>query len=446
MARALLVLPPLPQPMNAPYLGQQYVAAALLQAGHTVRCLNLANHTQADAEAVALDEAQRFRPDLIGFTLFTYNARIGYDLARRLRDSAPVLVAGGPHATALPREPIGHGFDISVAGEGEHAIVAIVSALAHGRSVDGVPGAHAREGDGPPYRTIDDLDSLPFAHLSAECFGADAAGHGGVAGGLMTSRGCPARCTFCANYVTGRAYRWRSAENVVAEMVALRSRWGLSHFPFWDDAFTARRPRLEELCDAISAEPRLGGITWTCITPGNMVLPRDLERMRRAGCVAINFGIESGDRTILKAIQKGQTPERVAAAVKSAKRAGMITIVNFMFGFPGEGLAELANTRALMEELAASTDVFNNFGVLVPFPGTRIYDRWHEAYGFTDWWLDRDRIPGAPETGERGLERDPALEKDFFQYDPEVRAAIADLVRWKANHNRAHGRALPRVA
>ncbi|WP_434054010.1 MAG: radical SAM protein [Roseibium sp.] len=429
MVRALLVLPPLPQPMNAPYLGQQYIAAVLLSAGHTVRCLDLANLSEAEARIRLTEEVCSFRPDLVGMTLFTYNALSGYRLAALLQDDGVVLIAGGPHPTVLPDEPLSHGFDLSLSGEGEHAILAIAETLDRGGSFDTIPGLHTRTGHGPPYGTIEDLDGLPFPHVAAGTTDEDA-----VAGGIVTSRGCPARCTFCANYVTGRAYRWRSPQNVVAELLTLRRRFGLDHVPFWDDAFTARRPRLEALCDAILAEPDLAGMTWTCITPGNMVLPRDLDRMRRAGCVAINFGIESGDKSILRAIRKGQTPERIVTAVEAAKAAGMTTIVNFMFGFPEEGLEELANTRALMMQLAPITDFFNNFGVLVPFPGTAIYDRHHLEYGFTGWWLDPARIPAAPGPD---LGCDPALEKNFFNYAPHLKAEIAGLVRWKARHNAA---------
>ncbi|MCK7615864.1 B12-binding domain-containing radical SAM protein [Roseibium sediminicola] len=429
MVRALLVLPPLPQPMNAPYLGQQYIAAALLAAGHTVHCLDLANLSETQAAARLDDQVRAFRPDLVGMTLFTYNALAGYRLTETLAATGALLIAGGPHPTILPDEPLAHGFDLSLSGEGEHAITAVADTLEKGGDFTAIPGLHSRAGRGPPNAAIEDLDALPFPHLAAATVRLDA-----VAGGILTSRGCPARCTFCANYVTGRAYRWRSPENVVAEMRTLRRDFGLSHFPFWDDAFTARRPRLEALCDAILDEPELAGVTWTCITPGNMVLPRDLERMRKAGCVAINFGIESGDATILRAIQKGQTPEKILAAVQAAKAADMTTIVNFMFGFPGEGPEELANTHALMRRLAPITDFFNNFGVLVPFPGTAIYDRYHAEYGFSGWWLDPDRIPSAPAAD---LGRDPALEKNFFSYDPHVRDRIADLVRWKADHNAA---------
>lgn len=449
VARALLILPRLSQRMGAPYLGQQYVASALRRAGHEVRCLDLAAvRMQDDDQALiglAVDAARSFAPDLIGMTLFTNNALRGYDLATHLRPYARALVAGGPHPTVRPNEPLEFGFDVTVAGEGEHAIVQLADWVDGCRDLATIPGTHFAGGSGPARQPIEDLDALAFPLDSYPSYDPTWYSENSdvVPGGLMTSRGCPARCTFCANYVTGRAYRFRSAANVVAEMVALRERHGVSHFPFWDDAFTARRSRLNELCDAILTEPRLGGITWTCITPGNMVQPQDLQRMRKAGCMAINFGIESGDIAVLKSIQKGQTPERIVRSVQAAKHEGMTTIVNFMFGFPGETKWQLANTRRLMDELAPDTDIFNNRGVLVPFPGTAIYDRWHTEYGFTDWWLDAARVPDEPNlyamevtAVEDFLEQDPALELDFFRYEAAVRDTIAELVRFKARHNR----------
>ncbi len=436
-------MPRLPQPLGAPYLGQMYVASSLLAAGHEVRCLDLAARwTQADdAAAVAL--AATFAPDLIGMTLFTYNAARAYSLAARLKGRARLLVAGGPHPTVCLDEPLAHGFDVAVAGEGEPVIRALADHL-DGRApsdLSTVPGVTFAGGRGPCRSAIADLDGLAWPHLAAGCWDRSAYGPPGAAlmplpGGVMTSRGCPARCTFCANYVTGRAYRYRSSDDVVAEMVALRTTQGAASFAFWDDAFTALRPRLHQLCDAIRAEPELDGVVWSCITPANMVRPPDLARMREAGCVSINFGIESGDAEVLRFMKKGQRPQQVKDAVQAARSLGMQTIVNFMFGFPGEGVAELDATQALMDDLASATDYFNTRGVLVPFPGTGIYDDHHAAYGFTTWWLDPERIPADPgDDDPAAAEVDPTLDIDFFHYSDPVRERIAACVRFKAQHN-----------
>ncbi len=425
MARVLLIVPVLPQRLGAPYLGQQYIAASLLAHGHEVVCLDLAAVCSTLSEDDAYAVAAEFRPDLIGMTLFTYNALTGYRLARRLGGLGALLVAGGPHPTIVPEEPLGRGFDVSVKGEGELVILELANAVDDGVRPSGV---HTQE-------AIEDLDALHFPHTSEGCY--DPRQYHPditvVPGGMMTSRGCPARCTFCANYVTGRAYRWRSSDNVIAEMRGLAQAHGVRHFPFFDDAFTAGKPRLEALCAAIEIDPVLRGCTWTCITPGNMVRAKDLAMMRRAGCVAINFGLESGDLDVLRRIGKGVRPERVRDAVRAARAAGMITVVNFMFGFPGEGVDALLRTRDFMETLAPDTDFFNNRGVLVPFPGTAIYDAHHEEYGFTRWWLDPARIPVEPEVSD--LYSDPALAMDYFGYSEPVREAIAACVHFKADHN-----------
>jgi len=439
----------MPQPMGAPYLGQLYVAASARAAGHAVKCVDLAAPMAPKGDAAyehAVSVARDFQPDMTGMTLFTYGAARGYRLARMLRPYTKVLVAGGPHPTIIPEEPTQHGFDVAIAGEGEHAIVALANAVDAGDDL-AIPGAYLADGRrGPPgaMLTGEELDALPFPHTAYDCFDMQFYGNGGavVSGGVMSSRGCPARCTFCANYVTGRGYRWRSTEDIVAEISEVRKLYGVTTVPFWDDAFTARRPRLNAICDAFLETPELRGLTWTVITPGNMVKPFDLERMRAAGCVAVNFGIESGDYNILKVIQKGQKPEQVEAAVRAAKAAGMRTVVNFMFGFPEEGVTELGNTLAFMERLAPITDYFNTRGVLVPFPGTAVYDRWKDTYDLAGWWLDEANVPQEgplpapdPLAGMRRELVDPNLERDFFRYSPEVRDMIARCVRFKGEHN-----------
>ncbi len=447
MARVLLILPHLPQRMGAPYLGQQYIAAALMRDGHDVRCLDMAAAFFDGDETTAVELATSYNPDMIGMTLFTLNAARGYQLAKKLKTHTRLLIAGGPHPTVCPKEPVENGFDVSVSGEGEWAVLEYARWLDKGGERPVVAGCREHSIKGPPREPIEDLDALALPYNAYPAYNAQAYSPAGlvVPGGMMTSRGCPARCTFCANYVTGRAYRWRSAENVIEEMVALRTQHGVHHFPFWDDAFTARRPRLNTLCDAIQATPALKGVTWSCITPGNMVKPHDLVKMRKAGCVAINFGIESGDYNILKVIKKGQKPQQVIDAVRAAKEAGMSTVVNFMFGFPEEGLIELQNTLDLMQKLAPYTDFFNNKGVLTPFPGTTIYDANHKKYGFTKWWMDLKMIPDEPnlfkldlDATQRYLRHDPTLDLDFFSYAPDIKEMIAACVAFKAEHNARH--------
>ncbi|MGB0588768.1 MAG: B12-binding domain-containing radical SAM protein [Myxococcota bacterium] len=445
MARVLLVMPQLPQRLGAPYLGQLYLAASLKRAGHDVQAIDLGARFAPGEDRVVIDAVARERPDAVAMTLFTYNAAAAYRLSRALVGKTRLLIAGGPHVTVRPEEPLGFGFDLAIAGEGEASLVAALDNLDRGRGHTLVAGAHWDSGQGAAVSPISHLGALAPPHEGLDAFDLsqywpEGATEHPIPGGMMTSRGCPARCTFCANYVTGRVFRFRPAADVVAEMVTLSETHRIATVPFWDDAFTANRPRLRALCEAITEEPALADVTWTCITPANMVKPVDLRVMREAGCTAINFGIESGDAGVLTTIQKGQRPAQVLEAVKAAKAEGMSTVVNFMFGFPDEDVSALESTMQLMEDLAPYADYFNSRGVLVPFPGTPVYEAHHETYGFTDWWLEPARIPAElderdPVKALAALEHDPALDMDYFRYTDDVRDAIARCVRFKAHHN-----------
>jgi radical SAM superfamily enzyme YgiQ (UPF0313 family) len=115
-----------------------------------------------------------------------------------------------------------------------------------------------------------------------------------------------------------------------------------------------------------------------------------LRTIKRAGCVAVNFGVESGDDQILRVIKKGVSAAHVTRALEWAKEAGLRTACNFTLGFPRETPRELENTLVFMQRIAPMVDTFSTLGVVAPFPGTPLYDDFHERYGFTDWWLRED--------------------------------------------------------
>jgi len=295
-----------------------------------------------------------------------------------------------------------------------------------------------------PRPVLDDLDTLPHPNLAQPLYDPSwYSAQAGVVtpGGILTSRGCPARCTFCANYVTGRRFRFRSAADVVAELRAAHLATGATFFPCWDDALTANRARLFELCATLEREIDFP-LGWSAITRASMVDRPLLEAMARAGCVSVNFGVESGDDEILRRIKKGITTATVVRALEWAKELGLHTACNFMLGFPEETAVHVERTRRFMERIAPLVDAFSTLGVVVPFPGTPLYEDHHERHGFTEWWLrpTHARFDAPPPIADRERYRrhyvdDATLALDFFHYDEPMRAAIREALRWKGEHN-----------
>ncbi|MEZ5352963.1 MAG: radical SAM protein [Bryobacteraceae bacterium] len=451
--RVLLINPPSPEQLGSPLLGLQYVAASLLAEGCEVRVIDAAaRHFARDPghdEAWIAREAAAFAPQLIGVSLFTRWVWHAYRLIDHLREGPWTLVAGGAHTTVRPEETLRHGFDLALTGEAEQSLVRVVRWLDGRDDVAHIPGAVFRPPGGPlvygpPAQFAEDLDALPPPYLAQSLFDPawyDLDGRDTAPGGILTSRGCPARCTFCANHVTGRRFRHRSPESIIDEIDAWHGLCGLTHFPCWDDALTANPARLEALCGAIERDVRFP-FSFSAITRANMVTPALLRAMRRAGLNHVNFGVESGDDTILQAIKKGIRTDHVVRALEWAKEEGLVTACNFMLGFPQEAPAALERTLRFMDRIAPMVDAFSTMGVVVPFPGTPIYDDYHFEHRFTDWWLNPSYSRYTPPPPMADAERyhryyidDANLELDFFHYSGDTKRLIRDCLCYKAEHN-----------
>jgi hypothetical protein len=351
--RVLLLNPPSPERLGAPLLGLQHVAAALLRAGHEVRVIDAAARHFEHGAAWIAGQVLDFRPRFVGVALFTRWVWHAYRLLPGLRETGALLVAGGAHATVLPQETLEQGFDVALTGEAEHSVVALAAALEGGTAPAAVPGAWVREPGGrivrgAPGGFIEDLDALAPPQLAQALFDPrwyDASGRSATPGGLLTSRGCPARCTFCANVVTGRGFRMHGIERVLADLEHAHAASGQTFFPFWDDALSAKIPRLTALCEAF--EHRLSfPLRFSAITRAGAVTPALLKAMKRAGLVHVNFGVESGDDEVLRVIGKGLHTAQVVRALEWARAEGLATACNFMLGFPEDTPATLERVPA----------------------------------------------------------------------------------------------------
>jgi anaerobic magnesium-protoporphyrin IX monomethyl ester cyclase len=418
-------------------MGMLMLAAVLEKAGYEVELLdaNAACHRFTTEEIVK--RAEELRPAVIGITLLTPIVKEAYRLAATLRSCGAKLIAGGPHATLLPEEPLAHGFDAVVVGEGEPTIVEAVQAVLGGIPLSAVKGlvytsdGQIRHNESRPL--VADLDTLPLParHLAkASDYGLkfnDAT--------IFTSRGCPSRCTYCAGGLFGKKFRFRSADHVVDEMNSIHRQFGTKHFFFMDDAMSMDRERVSRICTRLIDEQ--AGFTWHMMTRIDAVDEELLKLAFQAGCKQIEYGVESGNPETLKKIRKPHTVEMVRKIVPLTKRCGIQPVVFFILGFPWEDNAAIEETRKLMEDISPYV-VFHPAiaSILIPFPGTEIYEQYKDEYGFADWWLSDGRNFDAPRIDRHAYYQmtmysiGAVLDADFFRYPPELKKSIHEVFRF----------------
>ena len=370
-------------------LGTLYVAACLLQAGHTVRFLDGAFLPHEEI----LRQVGKFKPEVAGIyaTAFGWPGALKTAADLKRMDPGIFVCAGGPYPVALRQrclENDGACLDAVVTGEGEHSLVELLDRLARGQRLDGVPGVAFRRGeriiDNPPRPLIEDLDALPFP-ARALLEGADrylpppATYRRAPVATLITSRGCSRRCLFCFQIdrerkAGRRGVRLRSVENVLQE-IELCLAQGYREIKFLDDSFAADRDRAMQLCHAIRA--RRLDFTWFASACANQVDRPLLQAMKDAGCWAILIGAESGVQKNLNALRKACTLDQIRQAVRAAKEVGLHVSTPFVFGIPGETFAD--GLKTIEFAIALDPDLAN-FHCLTPFPGTDLHDG-GEQYG-----------------------------------------------------------------
>jgi len=378
----MLIYPPYSYPRKSPPVGLAYLAAVLEEKGYKVIIIDLSVSSFGLGklrEQLSVEE-----PRIVGVSFMTNQYREAINIASIAKEACPkaLVVAGGPHASVLPVELLQKSsFDAVAIGEGEATIVDIAEMLSKGATrLEGIKGiVYKSKGDiraNPPREPITDIDSLPFPswHL-LELDKYSILSSGGEARervyAILSSRGCPNRCVFCDSHsVFGRRFRGRSAVNIYKEILFLHEKFNARQFDFIDDTFTVDRERVFELCDLIVRNNL--GIKWMCNARVNTVDLEMLKAMNQAGCVRIEFGVESGDQEVLEIMKKGITISQIKDAHKMAKEAGLSVGTFAMVGNFGEGWDSVIETEKLLSALG-SDDIC--LSIATPFPGTEMYSR-----------------------------------------------------------------------
>jgi radical SAM superfamily enzyme YgiQ (UPF0313 family) len=323
------------------------------------------------------------KPDVIGFSVLHGNRWGAIDIARTAKQLNPKtqVVFGGIGATFL-WEHLLRNFpevDCVVLGEGEWTFLNLIRHFEkkQDQGIAQIRGIAYRE-NGKTFKTgepdpVEDLDSLPipakhfsYAHVSS-------------------SRGCAWNCSFCGSpEFWGRKIRWRSPEKFVEELELL-IRKGVTFFYFSDDTFTINAKRVIEICKGI-IEKNLK-IAWYAISRVDHVDEEMLYWMRKAGCIQISYGVESGSEKIRKALGKPVKTEQIKRAFALTTRYGILSRAYFIYGSPGETWKTVQETMDLMEDVKPLSAIFY---ILDVFPGTELYSELKKRLGITeDVWLKK---------------------------------------------------------
>lgn len=364
-----------------PVLGLAYISACAEAKGHKCKIFDAYFHSWSGAELLSHVEA--FSPDVVGFTAMTHEISWAADLAFKIktRRDIPVII-GGCHVTALPEQTLAEFdvFDYGICGEGEKTAVELLDCIQYCESpvpLNEINGLVFRE-NGQIVRnkprsliTATELNTLSypaFEHYYGDDRQALADKHSYYV--MFTSRGCPYDCAFCMQ-VLGRKVRRRSSQSVIDEMEYAIDRYGAHMFNFADDIFLFDNAQTRELLELFIRRDFPSRIKWSALTRANFVNPELISLAKRAGCVRLEMGVESGDNEILANINKGITVEVVKRAVLIIKKAKISLGTYYILGHPGETAETVKKTVELAAEL--NTDSIA-VGLMVPYPGTRVYD------------------------------------------------------------------------
>jgi radical SAM superfamily enzyme YgiQ (UPF0313 family) len=368
-------------PAKLPPLGLSYVAGALEKAGFEVQMLD--NYQMRTTIDFVKQEVQKRQPAIVGITCGSVTYRRAVEMAKAIKEVLPSckVVVGGWHASYLPDSTLENPeIDYAIMGEGERAMVELATQITKGadqKVIAQIPGVACRL-DGKISKTspilIEDIDTIPYParHLLDMNFYDRQIGYlkAKPVDVMHVMRGCPYSCNYCeTKKLWGMKCRAFSPERVIGELKYMKEKFGSKGIYFIDDNFTINKERTIELCRQIRANNL--DLEWACDTRVDLLSADLLKEMREAGCRTIFFGIQSGSQRILDKLNTNTTPEKVEAAFRLCRKAGINIAASFMLGVPSETIADMETTYKFAKKLGPD---WATFYVFIACPHSRLYE------------------------------------------------------------------------
>jgi len=387
-----------------PPLGTLYAASYLRQHGYEVALFDAMLAESEEEWGNALD---RHQPQyaILYEDNFNYLSKMcllrmrdaAFKMIKMAKSRGCIVILCGADATDHYEGYLAQGADYVLIGEGEETLIELLRQLSAGKETGQIIGLVSRqtlalshiEGSNVKRRPdISDLDKLPFPAwdlVNVEKYRSIwLKRHGYFSMNMVTTRGCPFHCNWCAKPIWGQRYHSRSPENVAAEMKWLKETYHPDHIWFADDILGLKPGWLPRFADAIYAQGSL--IPFKCLSRADLLTRAgEVNALARAGAQTVWMGAESGSQKILDAMDKGTRVEQIHEAARRLKRAGIRVGFFLQFGYPGETRDDIEKTIQLVRDCNP-----DDIGISVSYamPGTKFYDAVREQLGEKQNWQD----------------------------------------------------------
>jgi anaerobic magnesium-protoporphyrin IX monomethyl ester cyclase len=322
---------------------------------------------------------------------------VAWKIAQAARAMGAITVVHGSDSTDNPLEFLENGFDYVLCGEAEESLVRLCRSIVDAEEVPELDGMVKLDERGHLVRSLQRLSKNPaWSVLSVPARDlidmepyrkAWVSAHGYFSTNMVSSRGCPFKCNWCAKPISGNKFHLRSAAAVAEEMKLLKVSAGVQHIWFGDDVFALDRHWVQRFAEEVAR--RDAAVPFKIQSRADLMSETTVRNLKAAGCAEVWMGVESGSQAVLNAMDKSLTLSSVRAARRLLKEAGIRACFFLQLGYPGETWAELQETIAFVRETRPD-DVGISFSY--PLPGTVFYEHVQEQLGQKRNWTDSDDL------------------------------------------------------